>query len=108
MTPRLAARLSYVALYAAVGASFPYLGVYYHERAPDLGAIGLMTALGAAAGFFAAPIWGTRRDRPRSRRPSSDLSPPVGDSDDEAPHPGGGHGEHGDREAGEDDPTRLT
>lgn len=63
MSPRLAARLSYVALFAAVGASFPYLGVYYQERGLDLGAIGLLTALGAAASFLGAPIWGALADR---------------------------------------------
>jgi PPP family 3-phenylpropionic acid transporter len=62
-SPRVAARLSYVAMYAAVGASFPYLSVFYRERGLDLGAIGLMTALGAAAGFLAAPIWGALADR---------------------------------------------
>jgi MFS transporter, PPP family, 3-phenylpropionic acid transporter len=62
-SPGLAARLSYVALFGAVGASFPYLGVFYQERGLDLGAIGLMTALGAAAGLLAAPIWGVLADR---------------------------------------------
>jgi PPP family 3-phenylpropionic acid transporter len=50
-------------MYAAVGASFPYLSVFYQERGLDLGAIGLMTALGAAAGFVSAPIWGALADR---------------------------------------------
>jgi MFS transporter, PPP family, 3-phenylpropionic acid transporter len=63
LSPRLAARLSYIALFAAVGASFPYLSVFYQERGLDLGAIGLMTALGAALGFVAAPIWGAIADR---------------------------------------------
>jgi len=63
LSPGLGARLTYVALYAAVGASFPYLSVFYQERGLDLGAIGLMTALGAAAGFLAAPIWGALADR---------------------------------------------
>lgn len=63
MSPSLAARLSYVAVFAAVGASFPYLSVFYQERGLDLGAIGLMTALGAAAGGLGAPIWGALADR---------------------------------------------
>lgn len=63
IAPRFAARLAYIALFAAVGASFPYLGVFYQARGLDLGAIGLMTALGAAAGLVAAPIWGTIADR---------------------------------------------
>ncbi|HEY8170057.1 MAG TPA: MFS transporter [Candidatus Limnocylindria bacterium] len=61
--PRLAARLGYVALFGAVGASFPFLGVFYQERGLDLGAIGLLTALGAAAGLLAAPLWGALADR---------------------------------------------
>lgn len=73
MSPRLAARLSYIALFAAVGASFPYLSVFYQERGLDLGAIGLMTALGAALGFLAAPIWGAIADR----YPGSPLIIPV-------------------------------
>lgn len=62
-SPRLAARLSYVALFGAVGASFPYLSVYYQERGLDLPTIGLLTALGAAAALVAAPIWGAVADR---------------------------------------------
>ena len=61
--PAIAARLSYLALFAAVGASFPYLGVFYQDRGLDLGQIGLMTALGAAAGLVAAPVWGAMADR---------------------------------------------
>jgi MFS transporter, PPP family, 3-phenylpropionic acid transporter len=61
--PGVAARLSYLAAFAAVGASFPYLSVFYQERGLDLGAIGLLTALGAAAGLVAAPIWGAIADR---------------------------------------------
>ena len=58
ISQRTAARLSFVALYAAVGASYPYLGVFYAERGLDLAAIGLLTALGAAVGLVAAPLWG--------------------------------------------------
>jgi PPP family 3-phenylpropionic acid transporter len=61
--PGLAARLSYAALFGAVGASFPYLAVFYQARGLDLGAIGLLTAFGAAAGLVAAPIWGAVADR---------------------------------------------
>ena len=61
--PCPAARLSYVALFGAVGASFPYLGVFYQERGLDLGAIGLMTSLAAAAGLVGAPLWGALADR---------------------------------------------
>ena len=62
-SPRIAARLSYVALFGAVGASFPYLSVYYQERGLDLPTIGLLTALGAAAALVAAPLWGAVADR---------------------------------------------
>jgi PPP family 3-phenylpropionic acid transporter len=62
-SPRLAARLSYAALFAAVGASFPYVSVFYQERGLDLAAIGLMTALGSAAGLVSAPVWGALADR---------------------------------------------
>ena len=62
-SPRIAARLSYVALYGAVGASFPYLSVYYQERGLDLRTIGLLSALGAATALVAAPIWGAIADR---------------------------------------------
>jgi len=61
--PAVAARLSYLALFAAIGAWFPYLGVFFQERGLDLGQIGLMTALGAAAGLVAAPVWGVVADR---------------------------------------------
>jgi len=61
--PAIAARLSYLALFAAIGAWFPYLGVFFQERGLDLGQIGLMTALGAAAGLVASPVWGVVADR---------------------------------------------
>ena len=61
--PAVAARLSYLALFAAIGASFPYLSVFYQDRGLDLGQIGLLTALGAAAGLVAAPVWGAIADR---------------------------------------------
>ena len=63
ISPRAAARLSYVAAFGAVGAWYPYLAVFYQERGLDLGLIGLMTALGAAAGLVSAPIWGALADR---------------------------------------------
>ena len=63
MTPHIAARLGYVALYAAVGASFPYLNVYYQERGLSLATIGALVALAAGAGLVAAPVWGALADR---------------------------------------------
>jgi MFS transporter, PPP family, 3-phenylpropionic acid transporter len=46
-----------------VGASFPYLSVYYQERGLDLSTIGLLTAFGAATALVAAPLWGAIADR---------------------------------------------
>jgi PPP family 3-phenylpropionic acid transporter len=63
ISPAVAARLSYVAAFGAVGAFIPYLSVFYQARGLDLGTIGLMTALGAAAGLVSAPIWGAVADR---------------------------------------------
>ena len=63
VSPRLAAILCYVAAFGAVGAWYPYLAVFYQDRGLDLGLIGLMTALGAAAGLVSAPIWGAIADR---------------------------------------------
>ena len=63
ISPRAAARLSYVAAFGAVGAWYPYLAVFYAARGLDLGTIGFMTALGAAAALVAAPIWGAVADR---------------------------------------------
>jgi PPP family 3-phenylpropionic acid transporter len=63
ISPAVAARLSYVAAFGAVGAFIPYLAVFYQARGLDLATIGLMTALGAAAGLVSAPIWGAVADR---------------------------------------------
>src|SRR5688572_26980068 len=74
ISPRAAARLSYVAAFGAVGAWYPYLAVFYSDSGLDLGTIGLMTALGAAAALLAAPIWGAIADR----YPGSALIIPIG------------------------------
>ena len=74
ISPRAAARLSYVAAFGAVGAWYPYLAVFYQDRGLDLGTIGLFTALGAAAALVAAPIWGAIADR----YPGSSLIIPIG------------------------------
>ena len=63
MSPPAAARLAYLALYGSVGASFPYLAVFFGSRGLGLEAIGLLTALTAVAGLVAAPLWGTLADR---------------------------------------------
>ena len=69
MSPPTAARLAYLALYGAVGASFPYLAVFYSSRGLDLATIGLLTSLSAAAGLFAAPLWGAVADRLAGSKP---------------------------------------
>ena len=69
MSPTVAARLAYVALYGAIGASFPYLAVFYRSRGLDLATIGLLTSLAALVGLVAAPLWGAMADRFAGSRP---------------------------------------
>jgi PPP family 3-phenylpropionic acid transporter len=62
------ARAAYATFFGAVGASFPYLPVYYRSVGLSLGEVGLLGSLAAAAGLIGAPLWGTLADRyPRSR-----------------------------------------
>jgi PPP family 3-phenylpropionic acid transporter len=64
----VAARAAYATLFGAIGASFPYLPVYYRSVGLSLGEIGLLGSLAAAAGLVGAPLWGTLADRhPTSR-----------------------------------------
>ena len=68
MSSPVAARAAYATLFGAVGASFPYLPVYYRSVGLSLGEVGLLGSLAAAVGLIAAPMWGTLADRyPRSR-----------------------------------------
>lgn len=69
MSPTTAARLAYLALYGAIGASFPYLAVFYRSRGLDLATIGLLTSLAAGVGLVAAPLWGAVADRFAGSRP---------------------------------------
>ena len=69
MSPTVAARLAYIALYGAIGAYFPYLAVFYESRGLDLATIGLLTSLAAVAGLLAAPLWGAVADRFAGTRP---------------------------------------
>jgi PPP family 3-phenylpropionic acid transporter len=62
------ARAAFVTLYAAVGAMFPYLPVYYQSLGLRLDVIGLLGALSAAAGLISAPLWGAAGDRFASSR----------------------------------------
>jgi MFS transporter, PPP family, 3-phenylpropionic acid transporter len=64
----VAARAAYATLFGAVGASFPYLPVFYREQGLSLGQVGLLGALAAAVALLTAPLWGTLADRyPTSR-----------------------------------------
>jgi PPP family 3-phenylpropionic acid transporter len=64
----VAARAAYATLFGAIGASFPYLPVYYRSVGLSLGEIGLLGSLAAAVGLVGAPLWGTLADRhPTSR-----------------------------------------
>lgn len=57
------ARAAFATLYAAVGALFPYLPVYYQSLGLRLDLIGLLGALAAAAALIGAPLWGAAADR---------------------------------------------
>jgi PPP family 3-phenylpropionic acid transporter len=68
MAPIRRAALTYVVYFAAVGAAWPYLPIYYRQLGLDLATIGLLAALSAATQLVAAPIWGGLTDRyPRTR-----------------------------------------
>ena len=53
----------YVALFAAVGAWYPYQSVLLASRGLDFAAIGLLLALSAVVGLVASPVWGAVADR---------------------------------------------
>jgi MFS transporter, PPP family, 3-phenylpropionic acid transporter len=58
----------YIILFAAVGASSPFLQQYYQSLGLPLAEIGLLTAFTSAAALLSAPIWGAINDRvPESR-----------------------------------------
>jgi PPP family 3-phenylpropionic acid transporter len=60
--------LAYLVYYAALGASFPYLPIFYHDLGLRLQEIGLLTAIQAATQLTLGPIWGGLVDRfPRAR-----------------------------------------
>lgn len=72
---------AYVVYFAAVGAAFPYLPVFYRDLGLDFDAIGLIAALQAATQLITAPIWGGLADRfPHSRAtlPAAALFASVG------------------------------
>jgi PPP family 3-phenylpropionic acid transporter len=59
---------AYATTFAAIGAAWPFLPVYYRSLGFDLHTVGSFTALAAATQLIAAPLWGTIADRfPSSR-----------------------------------------
>lgn len=63
MPPIRRAALTYVAYFAAVGAAFPYLPVYYRSLGLGLGLIGIVTAVYSGVQLVGAPAWGALADR---------------------------------------------
>jgi PPP family 3-phenylpropionic acid transporter len=60
--------LAYLVYFGAIGASFPYLPVFYRDLGLSFQEIGLLTAIQAATQLVLGPIWGGLVDRfPRSR-----------------------------------------
>jgi len=68
VSPVVRSAVVYVVLFAAVGAWFPYVSVYYRHVGLSLEAIGLLTALYSAVGLVAAPAWGAVVDHIRNSR----------------------------------------
>ena len=68
MAPIYRVSIGYVAYFAAVGAAWPYLPIYYRQLGLSLAAIGGLAALSAAVQLVASPAWGALADRyPRTR-----------------------------------------
>jgi PPP family 3-phenylpropionic acid transporter len=60
--------LAYLVYFAAIGAAYPYLPVYYRDLGLGLEQIGVLTAIQAAVTLILAPVWGGLADRyPRTR-----------------------------------------
>ncbi len=60
--------LAYLVYFAAIGAAFPYLPVFYRDLGLELAQIGTLTAIQAAVQLLLAPVWGGLADRfPRTR-----------------------------------------
>lgn len=55
--------LAYIVYYAAIGASYPYLPVFYRELGLSFGEIGVLTAIQAGTQLALGPIWGGLVDR---------------------------------------------
>ena len=66
--------LAYIVYFTSLGASFPYLPVFYRQSLHlDLAAVGSIAAAQAAMSLLAAPLWGGLADR----FPRSPLTHPV-------------------------------
>jgi len=61
-TPRFWASAFYLAYYAAAGALFPYLNLFFQQAGMDNRRIGVLAALPAVMLLFAAPLWGGLAD----------------------------------------------
>ena len=60
--------IAYLIYFAAIGAAYPYLPVFYRDIGLGLEQIGVLTALQAAIQLLLAPVWGGLADRfPRTR-----------------------------------------
>ncbi|MEA2622408.1 MAG: transporter, family, 3-phenylpropionic acid transporter [Chloroflexota bacterium] len=68
LSPSLLARLAYVTVFGAIGATAPFLPVYYHELGIGLGVIPMLGALMAGSGLIGSPLWGAAADRFRGSR----------------------------------------
>ena len=55
--------VAYLVYFSALGASFPYLPVFYRDLGLRLEEIGLLTAIQAATQLALAPVWGGLMDR---------------------------------------------
>ncbi len=62
-------RVLYFFLFAAVGAFFPYINVYYRSIGLSGTQIGLIGSLGPLMGMIAGPLWGLFSDRLGVTRP---------------------------------------
>lgn len=59
-------RLAYVTWFTAIGASAPFLPIYYQSLGIGLSAIALLSALMAGTGLVGSPLWGAIADRFRT------------------------------------------
>ena len=55
--------LAYLVYFAAIGAAFPYLPVFYRDIGLGFEQIGVLTAIQAAIQLLLAPVWGGLADR---------------------------------------------